>query len=31
KQQANINEGLIRISVGLEDVGDVINDISKGL
>ena len=31
KQQANINEGLIRISVGLEDIGDVINDISKGL
>jgi O-succinylhomoserine sulfhydrylase len=31
KQQANITEGLIRISVGLEDVGDVINDISKGL
>ncbi|MDG2353780.1 MAG: O-succinylhomoserine sulfhydrylase [Gammaproteobacteria bacterium] len=31
KQQANITEGLIRISVGLEDVGDVINDISNGL
>ena len=31
KQQANIAEGLIRISVGLEDIGDVINDISKGL
>ncbi len=31
KQQANITEGLIRISVGLEDIGDVINDISKGL
>jgi len=31
KKQANITEGLIRISVGLEDVGDVINDISKGL
>ena len=31
KQQANITEGLIRISVGLEDVGVVINDISKGL
>jgi len=31
KQQANITEGLIRISVGLEDIDDVINDISKGL
>ena len=31
KQQANITEGLIRISVGLEDVSDVINDISNGL
>jgi len=31
KQQANITEGLIRISVGLEDIGDVINDISQGL
>ncbi len=31
KKQANITEGLIRISVGLEDIGDVINDISKGL
>jgi O-succinylhomoserine sulfhydrylase len=31
KQQANITEGLIRISVGLEDIGDVINDISKEL
>ncbi|MEO1939195.1 O-succinylhomoserine sulfhydrylase [Candidatus Thioglobus sp.] len=31
KQQANITESLIRISVGLEEVHDVINDISKGL
>lgn len=31
KQQANITKGLIRISVGLEDISDVINDISKGL
>ena len=31
KQQANITEGLIRISVGLEAVGDLINDINKGL
>ena len=31
KQQVNITEGLIRISVGLEDVDDVINDINKGL
>lgn len=31
KQQANITEGLIRVSVGLESVTDVINDIGKGL
>lgn len=31
KQQAGISEGLIRISVGLEDINDVINDISQGL
>ena len=31
KQQVNITEGLIRISVGLEDADDVINDINKGL
>jgi O-succinylhomoserine sulfhydrylase len=31
KQSANISEGLIRISVGLEDVNDLINDINKGL
>ncbi len=31
KQQANITEELIRISVGLEDIDDVINDINKGL
>ncbi len=31
KKQANISEGLLRISVGLEDTNDVINDISKGL
>ena len=31
KHQAGISEGLIRISVGLEDINDVINDISQGL
>lgn len=31
KQNSNISEGLIRISVGLEDVGDLIDDINKGL
>jgi len=31
RQEANITEGLIRISVGLEDVNDVIDDISKAL
>lgn len=31
RQQTNINDGLIRISVGLENVEDVINDISNGL
>ncbi|MCH9645644.1 MAG: O-succinylhomoserine sulfhydrylase [Proteobacteria bacterium] len=31
KQNSNITEGLIRISVGLEDVGDLIDDINKGL
>ena len=31
KHNSNISEGLIRISVGLEDVGDLIDDINKGL
>ena len=31
RQSANISEGLIRVSVGLEDVNDLINDINKGL
>ncbi len=31
KLSANISESLIRISVGLEDVNDLIDDISKGL
>jgi len=31
KEKANISEGLIRISVGLEDVNDLISDINKGL
>ncbi len=31
KLDAQISEGLIRISVGLEDAGDLIEDINKGL
>ena len=28
---AGISEGLVRMSVGLEDVGDLIEDIARGL
>lgn len=31
KQAADIEEGLIRVSVGLEDINDIIGDISRGL
>ncbi|HHX4904915.1 TPA: O-succinylhomoserine sulfhydrylase [Acinetobacter baumannii] len=31
KQAAGIQEGLIRVSVGLEDINDIIGDISRGL
>ena len=31
KQAAGISEGLIRISVGLEDIDDIIRDIQRGL
>ncbi len=31
KEKSKISEGLIRISVGLEDVDDLISDINKGL
>ncbi len=31
KQEAGIVEGLIRISVGIEDVQDIINDLDKAL
>ncbi|MEQ1065847.1 O-succinylhomoserine sulfhydrylase [Acinetobacter sp. XH1741] len=31
KQAAGIQEGLIRVSVGLEDINDIIRDISRGL
>ncbi len=31
KHAANITDGLIRISVGLENIGDVIDDINRGL
>ena len=30
-EAAGISEGLVRMSVGLEDVGDLIEDISRGL
>lgn len=31
KQAAGIKEGLIRLSVGLEDIHDIIRDLSRGL
>ena len=31
KQAAGISEGLIRVSVGLEDIDDIIGDIQRGL
>uniref|UniRef100_UPI0028B17833 PLP-dependent transferase n=1 Tax=Acinetobacter sp. TaxID=472 RepID=UPI0028B17833 len=31
KEAAGIREGLIRVSVGLEEIGDIIQDISRGL
>ena len=31
KQAAGIREGLIRVSVGLEDIDDIIRDITRGL
>lgn len=31
KEAASIQEGLIRVSVGLEDINDIIGDISRGL
>jgi O-succinylhomoserine sulfhydrylase len=31
RQESNINEGLVRISVGLEDIEDIIRDISTTL
>ncbi|MGH8471314.1 MAG: PLP-dependent transferase, partial [Gammaproteobacteria bacterium] len=31
RAQAGITEGLIRISVGLEDVGDLIADLERAL
>ncbi len=31
KEAAGIQEGLIRVSVGLEDINDIIDDISRGL
>lgn len=29
--EAGVNDGLIRLSVGLEDVNDIINDLKRGL
>jgi len=31
KEAAGIREGLIRVSVGLEDIDDIIRDLSRGL
>ena len=31
KEAAGIREGLIRVSVGLEEIGDIIQDIRRGL
>ncbi len=31
KQAAGIVEGLIRVSVGLEDIDDIIHDLKRGL
>ena len=31
RQRTGIGEGLIRLSVGLEDVDDIINDLERGL
>ena len=31
KEAAGIREGLIRVSVGLEEIGDIIRDITRGL
>ncbi|MCY1465150.1 O-succinylhomoserine sulfhydrylase [compost metagenome] len=31
KAAAGIQEGLIRVSVGLEDINDIMRDISRGL
>ncbi|HEB77820.1 MAG TPA: O-succinylhomoserine sulfhydrylase [Methylothermaceae bacterium] len=31
RQQAGIDDGLLRISVGLEDIGDIIADLERGL
>ncbi|HJP25989.1 MAG TPA: PLP-dependent transferase [Arenicellales bacterium] len=30
-EAAGISEGLVRLSIGLEDPDDLINDLSKGL
>jgi cystathionine beta-lyase/cystathionine gamma-synthase len=31
REKFGINDGLIRLSVGLEDVEDIISDLEKGL
>jgi len=31
RQNSGITEGCIRLSVGIEDVGDIINDLEKAL
>ena len=31
REEAGISDGLVRISVGLEDVKDIIGDLKQGL
>ena len=31
RQRTGIGDGLIRLSVGLEDVDDIVNDLERGL
>lgn len=31
KEEAGISDGLVRLSVGCEDLGDILNDLKKGL
>jgi len=31
RERLGIGEGLIRLSVGIEDVGDIVGDLAQGL